>query len=367
MALTRIHRLGLMNARVLYDAVGSAAAILDHRKDIRALVPDASDRLVEALVADSVEEAMLRAEAELEFAEQNHIRVLCLGDAGYPQALSECRDAPLALYYLGSADLNSPRIVSMVGTRRITPYGKELCQQFVHDLQAVCPDVVIVSGLAYGVDIHCHRAALSCGLPTVGVLAHGLDTLYPSLHRRTAAEMVRQGGGLLTEYMSRTNADKANFVHRNRIVAGLSGVTVVVESAARGGALITARLAQDYNRDVCAFPGRVTDAYSEGCNRLISTDAARLITSVDDFLRAVNWPDPREKRKKEPQMELFPELSDEERLVMESLKDVDSKSINQIVVDTNLPLGRVSAALFELEMKGLTVTLGGARYKRKRI
>ena len=362
MALTRVHGLSQMNARLLYERVGSAETIVHNHKDIRAVVPDASDRLVAAL--QDIDEAWARAEEEWDFAQDKRIRCIALGDEDYPPLLRECDDAPLVLYWLGKEPLTRPHTVSMVGTRRISQYGKDLCASFVRDLQRACPDALVVSGLAYGVDIHCHRAALDSGLDTVAVLAHGLDTIYPSMHRKTAVQMV-QRGGLLTEYMSNTNADKGNFVRRNRIVAGLAPVTIVVESARKGGALITAEHAGAYNREVCAFPGRVDDECSQGCNNLIAHDQAHLISGIDDFLRLMGWAEPSDSERRKPrQMEIFPQLEPDEQAVFDALGGVDDKAIHQIIIDTNLPSHRVSAALMELELKGLTQTLGGARYRR---
>lgn len=364
MALTRLHGLSLMNVRVLYEAVGmSASVVLEHHDHIRDVVPDASPNMEKAL--EDMTEAVCRAEEEMEFAEQNHIRVLTLGDEDYPNLLRECKDAPLVLYYMGTAPLNRARVVSMVGTRRITQYGRDLCRDFVEGLAQTHPDTLVVSGLAYGVDIHCHEAALAGGLDTVAVLAHGLDQIYPAAHRQTAVEMTKHGG-LLTEYMTGTRPDKGNFVRRNRIVAGLSSSTIVVESAAKGGALITAELANSYNRDVFAFPGRVGDPYSEGCNKLVAHQQAQMITGIDDFLEAVGWENPRLQQKKETQAELFPELSEEAQLVVRTLDKREAKAINQIVIDANLPFSQVSSLLFELELQGIVEVLGGARYRLRR-
>ncbi len=365
MALTRLPRLSLINARLLVEQVGSAAAVVEHRRELRDLLPEATDRLTEAM--GGLDDALEQAKREYDFATAGHIRCLSLGDADYPQQLLQCEDAPLVLYYLGNSDLNQLHVVSIVGTRRCTSYGKDVCESFVADLQRYYPDTLIVSGLAYGVDITAHRAALSHGMATVGVLAHGLDTIYPSLHRPTAAMMVKQGG-LLTEYMSKTTPEKGNFVRRNRIVAGLACATVVVESGARGGSLITADLAATYNREVCTFPGRVTDQYSEGCNQLIAQQKAHLITSAEDFLHAVGWPDPLKGKKRSRQQELFPgeiPLTPDEQAIVTTLVNVDDKAINQIVVESNLPYSRVSALLFEMEMKNLVQALGGARYRLK--
>lgn len=345
------------------ETMGDATAVVENRHRLRDAIPDATDQLVDALNGEW-DKALKRAEAEYEYAEKKHIRCLTINDEDYPERLRECADAPLVLYYLGNADLNRLHVVSMVGTRRCTNYGKDLCRHFIADLQTVCPDTIVVSGLAYGIDIQSHRAALECGLPTVGVLAHGLDMIYPTMHRPTAVKMVGQGG-LLTEYMSQTVIDKGNFVRRNRIVAGLSQATIVVESAYKGGALITAELANEYNREVCAFPGRVFDPYSEGCNRLIAEEKAHLITSVDDFLAFVGWTNPRTKknRQESTQPELFTTLNEEEQLIVKALDGVDNKAVNQIVIDTNLSFNRVSSTLFELELKGLVAAVGGARYR----
>ncbi len=344
LALSRLRGVSASVARRFYGEHGSACAVFERG----------------VLAEKNWREALQRAETELEFCEKKSVRVLCMNDADYPFRLRQCDDAPLALFYRGNADLNALRIVSVVGTRHVTEYGKDLCKKFCEDLANLIPDTLIVSGLAYGVDIQAHRSALRAGLPTVAVLAHGLDRIYPSLHRDTAKEMLGQGG-LLTEHMTQTNPDKGNFVRRNRIVAGMADATVVVESAAKGGALITARLAQDYNRDVFAFPGRVGDQYSEGCNRLIRFNGAALITSALDFVEAMNW----EKIKKEMpvQRELFPELTPQEEIICRLLQGNDGKQINQIVVEANIPVGTVSSLLFELELKGVVKPLVGGRYR----
>ena len=336
-ALTKLNGLSLLNARTLLDLLGSASEVFAHRKDIVGVIPDASQRLVAAF--DHTDEALRLAEEEMKFVEQKRLRVLTLNDVDYPQRLRECEDAPLVLYYCGSANLNS--------------------------LKRYYPDTLIVSGLAYGIDVCAHRAALDNGMSTIGVLAHGLDTIYPSMHRQIAADMVHRQGGLLTEYGVHTTPEKGNFVRRNRIVAGMCDACIVVESSERGGSLITAELAMEYNRDVFAFPGRVYDEYSRGCNNLIRRQQATLLTCAADLLDAMGWDNPLKKdsKRKVVQQELFPDLTAEERALVNTLKDVDDKHINQIAIDANIPYSRASMILFDLEMKGIVKALGGARYR----
>lgn len=362
-ALTKLNGLSLLNARTLLDSLGSASEVFAHRKDIVGVIPDASKRLVAAF--DHTDEALRLAEEEMKFVEQKRLRVLTLNDVDYPQRLRECEDAPLVLYYCGSANLNSQRIVSIVGTRKCSEYGREVCNNFIADLKRYYPDTLIVSGLAYGIDVCAHRAALDNGMSTIGVLAHGLDTIYPSMHRQIAADMVHRQGGLLTEYGVHTTPEKGNFVRRNRIVAGMCDACIVVESSERGGSLITAELAMEYNRDVFAFPGRVYDEYSRGCNNLIRRQQATLLTCAADLLDAMGWDNPLKKdsKRKVVQQELFPDLTDEERVLVNTLNDVDDKHINQIAIDANIPYSRASMILFDLEMKGIVRALGGARYK----
>ena len=288
MALTRISNFNFATALALYRTLGSATAVYEHRADIGDVLEDCSPRLVRAV--RDWDEPLRRAEAEMEFAARHGVKVLTPADDGYPKRLAECADAPLALYYKGTADLNQPKAISVVGTRHCTAYGQDLTARLVARLRELCPSVLVVSGLAYGIDICAHRAAMAQGYETVAVLAHGLDRLYPPRHRDTAREMTARGG-LLTEFMTGTNPDKANFVRRNRIVAGMTDATVLVESGAKGGGLITAGIARSYCRDVFAFPGAVGAPWSEGCNNLIRDNGAALITSADDLVKAMGWND----------------------------------------------------------------------------
>ena len=362
MALTRLTNFNFQQALELYRTVGSAQQIYEHRTDIGDVIEDCSPRLVEAL--KDWNEPMKRAEFELQYMQEHGIRGLTLNDDDYPQRLRECPDAPIVLYYKGNADLNQAKIVCIVGTRQMTTYGQDLIRRFVRDLRQQCPQVLIVSGLAYGVDIHAHREALENGFPTVGVLAHGLDQIYPYRHRETAAQMVNHGG-LLTEFMTQTNADKANFVRRNRIVAGMSDACLVVESAAKGGGLITAEIAQSYDRVVFAFPGAVGMTYSEGCNNLIRDNGAGLISNANDFVKAMGWPSEVQRQQNYTdgiERNLFPDLSPEETKVIALLQQTNDLQLNILSVKTGIPIGSLTALLFQLEMKGVIRPLAGGMY-----
>ena len=363
MALAQVPSVSQTNLRLLIDELGTATAIYENRKSLKELLPAASQKTLDALA--SIDNHLKRAEEELQFCREGKIQCLGINDNNYPQRLKDCNDAPILLYYRGSANLNTQHIVSMVGTRQITAYGKGLCRTFVRDLKQLCPDTLVVSGLAYGVDIHCHKAALEEGLDTVGVLAHGMDQIYPRMHRDTAKQMLTQGG-LLTEYLSATSIDKRNFVQRNRIVAGVADAIIVVESATKGGSLITADIALSYNRQVWAYPGRITDIYSAGCNKLISSNKASLLLDAEDFCLSMGWTNDIRHRKKLSdgiQQELFSDFSAEERRIVEALTKADSKQINVLSVETNIPIGQLSSLLFTLEMKGAVQMLVGGKYK----
>ena len=346
----------------VYQRAGSATVLMDNRHDIRAVIPDASQRFVEQFAA--ADDALHRAENEYEWDLANDVIPLTFNDSRYPGRLRHCADAPLVLFYKGSADLNQRRVVSMVGTRHCTAYGQDLIRRFIIDLRQLCPQVLVVSGLAYGVDINAHRQALDNGFDTVAVLAHGLDYIYPPHHKPTADRMLGQGG-LLTEYLTLTNADKLNFVRRNRIVAGMADSTILVESAAHGGGLITTHLAADYDRDVFAFPGAVGAPYSEGCNNLIRDKRADLISSAQDFVNAMGWNDDKtlkEAQKKGIERQMFPQLSKEETSIVEALRNNGDMQTNVLAVRTGIPVGQLSAHLFTLELKGVIKSLAGGTY-----
>ena len=362
MALTRLTNFNFQQALELYKAAGSAQNLYEHRNEVGDMIEGCTPRLVEAL--KDWGDAMKRAEVEAKYMEEHKIRAYTLLDDDYPQRLLECADAPLVLYYIGNADLNQTKIISIVGTRQITSYGKDICRKFIRELHEMCPQVLIVSGLAYGVDICAHRESLANGYDTLGVLAHGLDQIYPYHHRDTAAKMVEHGG-LLTEFMTQTNADKVNFVRRNRIVAGISDATIVIESAAKGGSLITAEIAQSYDRAVFAFPGNVNQPFSEGCNNLIRDNGAGLISNAEDFVKAMGWQNDAVRRQalaEGIERQLFPDLSPEEQKIVSLLQQTNDLQLNIISVKAGFAINQATALLFQLEMKGIIKPLAGGMY-----
>ena len=361
LALSRVQVSQLALMHQLIEAAGSAKELIENAGNIRDIIPDASPKLGKLLGDETFIEL---AEREMEFIEKNNIQLICKGDEAYPYRLAECNDAPLVLHHMGNVNLNAKHIVSIVGTRHASEYGKSLCENFVTDLAKFVPDTLVISGLAYGIDICAHRAALKAGLPTIGVLAHGLDRIYPNAHRVTAKQML-ENGGLLTEFTSGTEPFPSNFIQRNRIVAGMADATIVVESASKGGSLITASLAQGYDRECFAFPGRVNDQYSQGCNELVSRNRAALITSAYDFVEAMNWEVATAKKSAEDlQTELFPEMTTEENAVMTALRaNSDGLQVNQMVVQLNIPINKLLPLLFEMEMKGYVKAVAGGRYR----
>ena len=361
-ALTRIGHFSLASALHLYRTLGSGEEIFLHRNEAQDILPDCSPRLIDNLKDWS--EPLKRAEVELEFCRNNNIRVLCLGDDNYPKRLEDCADAPLVMYYKGNANLNQSRVINIIGTRHCTTYGADFIRRFIHDLKALCPEVLVVSGLAYGVDINAHQQALAVGYETVGVVAHGLDYLYPAAHKDVAREMVNHGG-LLTEFMTCTNADKGNFVRRNRIVAGMSDACILIESAAHGGGMITAGIAFDYGREVFALPGRVGDHFSEGCNNAIRENKAILLTSAEDFVKTMGWEDDAlriEAQKKGIERQLFPDLSPEQQRIVDVLMKSNDLQLNQLSVKTGIPIGDITSILFQMEMMGVVKPMAGGNY-----
>lgn len=303
---------------------------------------------------------LLRAENELTFNDSNRIRELYFTDDNYPHMLQECSDAPVLIYALGDCDYNNSHVVSIVGTRHATGYGVNFVNNLVTDLAGKIDNLIIVSGLAYGIDIAAHRAAVNAGVATIGVVAHGLSTIYPSGHRNDAARMIKAGGMLLSEYPHDAAIHKGNFLARNRIVAGIAECVVVAESAAKGGALVTARIASEYSRDVFALPGRTSDLYSQGCNGLIARNVAHLVSGADDMIEVMGW---ETKTADGAQQSLFPELSSEEAMVVDYLREKGDARLNNISVDTGLPIPRLMPVMVNLEFKGVVITFPGGSYR----
>ncbi|HEX8356403.1 MAG TPA: DNA-processing protein DprA, partial [Segetibacter sp.] len=334
-ALTNVPNIGAVQAKILVNRFDTAEDIFRApKKELETIEGIGEVR------AKSIKDydGFADAETEIEFIEKYRITPLFLKDKNYPQRLLHCYDSPTLLYYRGNADLNASKVISIIGTRNNTEYGKLITDQLIEELQTM--QVLIVSGLAYGIDALAHKAAVSHNLPTVGVLAHGLDKIYPPQHTGLAKQMLLNGG-LLTEFKKDTKADKHNFPRRNRIVAGIADCTIVIETAAKGGSMITAELANGYNRDVFAYPGKVTDSKSSGCNYLIKTNKATLLTDAEQLIDAMGWATKKTKAKK--QKELFIELSQDEKVLVDLLKEKESIHIDELFLKSGLNSSTVAA------------------------
>lgn len=356
-----INGVGDILARHLLQTLGDAEAVFNEKRQTLEKIPG-----IGSFTATEIKrtEVLLQAERELAFIEKNRISCYFMTDVNYPKRLRECPDAPVLFYFKGNADLDTTRIISIVGTRRSTDYGQALTENLIKDLAVSFPDLLVVSGLAYGIDILSHRNALKNQLSTVAVLAHGLDRIYPSTHRNTAVEIV-QHGGLLTDFPSGTEPDKPNFIKRNRIVAGLADATIVVESAEKGGSLITADIAFSYARDVFAFPGRINDPHSRGCNTLIRQNKAALITSAEDLISAMCWDASQSARATPLQQELFFQENDQTSLITGIISRNKEIHIDRLAIEAGIPVQQLTMLLFELEMNGVIRALPGNIYKLK--
>jgi DNA processing protein len=301
-----------------------------------------------------------RAEEEMKFIEKYKIKPLFLTNAAYPKRLLNAYDSPTLLYYKGDADLNAERMIAIVGTRSNTDYAKQVTEKLIKDLAP--QNITVVSGLAFGVDAIAHKASVKNGVPTIGALAHGLDQIYPAEHSSLARDMIKNGGGLLTEFRSKSKPDKHNFPSRNRIVAGMCDATVVVETSIKGGSIITAELANGYNKDVFAFPGKTTDAKSEGCNYLIKTNKALLISGAPDLAATLGWQADK-KTKARKQKELFIELTADEKIIISVLKEKETVPIDEMNQKSGLSSSAVAAAILSLELQNVIVSLPGKLYR----
>ena len=355
LALSMVKGIGFIIARNLIEYLGSARAVWETPPRELLRIPGIYKHVLKAIRDADV---FATADAELAWMYKNNVQFLHFWHPEYPERLRHCPDAPLFLCYRGNGSLNHHRQVAIVGTRHATPYGRRITEELVAGLLEL--DCLIVSGLAYGIDIAAHKAALDNGLQTIGVVAHGLDRVYPAMHKEVARQM-EENGGLLTEILPGNDPDRQNFPRRNRIVAGMVDALVVVESGENGGAIITASLANGYNRDVFAFPGQVHHAFSQGCNLLIQRQQAQLITCADDLVRAMNWKSDPEKKK--GQRQLFLELNAEEKLVYDILRNKGELHIDDLTLRTGLSPGTLAGTLLSLEFQGVIQTLPGKRYK----
>lgn len=345
-ALTQLYRNRLRHLRQLLEHYGSA------------------QQAWQAITDEGKSQAWEKAQAEESFIRRHNIDVFCFGDETYPMRLRNCPDAPILLYGKGNIHANKGKMVSVVGTRGCSERGKEMTRRLVLDLAAKVPDVTIISGLAYGIDIAAHRAALEAGIPTLAIAGHGLDRIYPQYHRKEAVAALEKGG-LLTEYPSGTDPERHNFIARDRIIAGMADVVVVVESKLRGGSLITARMASDYARELFAFPGRPQDELSQGCNQLIRDQKAGLIESADDLIAAMMWkPEDKPANTQTELVELNMPLNEQEKQLLQQLRsEEDGIHINFLVMETGVPYSTIAATLTMMEMKGLVKSLPGGIYR----
>ena len=353
-ALTLIKGIGPITARNLIAHFGDVEKIFTAKKtDLQRF-----GKIGEILLDDNIKnEAIKRAEEEISFAQKHNIEIHTLLYKTYPYRLKECEDAPIVLYSLGKADLNSGHFLAMVGTRNVTQYGKEICSRFLSELSVSQQYATIVSGLAYGVDACAHKVALTEKLKTIAVVAHGLDTIYPAQHKGLAQKIIESGGAIVTEYPTKTKPEAGNFVQRNRIIAGLCDATIVVESAAKGGALLTAFAANSYNRDVFAFPGRIDDDFSAGSNNLIRTNQAAMVTSAADIENFMGW-----KKGEVREQTLFNDLTDEERKIVEVLRRTPMNA-NDLSREMQIPVQKMISTLIMMEFKGLVKMMTGNIYK----
>lgn len=356
MALTLIPGIGPVSARTLVSYCGSAEAVLKEKYHKLMRIPNIGEKTAREIVDFKIND---RIEEECEFIQREGIQATYYLDKQFPHRLKHCMDAPIIIYSRGSIQWNAEKVLAIVGTRKSTAYGKDIAEKIVEELKD--RNTLIISGMAYGIDICAHKAALKHGLPTVGVMAHGLDQLYPSSHASVAKKMY-ENGGLLSEYVSGTLPVKENFPARNRIIAGMSDAVLVVEAAEKGGALITAYIAGAYNRDVFAVPGRSNDLYSKGCNDLIKKNLATLVQSATDIEAVMGWVVP-DKKPESKQTKLLINLKPEEELIVELLRKENSLAIDALTMKTNMNNSKVAATLLSLEFSGIIRSLPGKMYE----
>jgi DNA processing protein len=358
-ALSQIPKIGPILVRRLVAYTGGIEAVFKEKKHILSKIPGIGESKASLIDAN----LLLRdAEEEIRIIEKEKISAFFYLDKNYPMRLRECEDAPVIMYVKGNADFNASKVISIVGTRSASEYGKTCTEEIVSYLAKCFPELIVVSGLAYGIDIAAHKSALKCNVKTVAVLGHGLSFVYPALHSKYTKKIIEQGA-LVSEFNFHQKPEPGNFVSRNRIIAGLADATIVVESAEKGGALITADMANSYNREVFAIPGRSNDAYSKGCNNLIKLNKAALAENGADIESALGWIKEREKPST-IQKTLFTELTQEEEKIIELLTGQTGVALDQISRTLDLPVSKVSANLLNLEFNGLVRSMPGKIYTR---
>lgn len=355
LALLRVDGVGDIMAKKLLTHFGTAENVLNANPKQLAAIDGVGSVLLRNFKDKTIFE---KAQREFDFIRDNDIDILSYQDENYPERLKHCIDGPVLMFSAGNISLKDRKIISIVGTRQITSYGTEFCRKLIEDLAPLDP--IIVSGFAYGVDIVAHQLAMENNLQTIGVLAHGLNQIYPKTHKKYMAK-IEQNGGFMTEFWSTSNPDKENFVRRNRIVAGMTEATIVIESADKGGSLITANMANDYNRDVFAVPGRITDKYSMGCNNLIKTQKANVLTSAADLIYILNWDITKEN--KPIQKQLFVTLDPDEQKVYDYLLKTGKELMDIIALHCDFPIYRISGLLLNMELKGVIRPLPGKMFE----
>lgn len=352
----RVEGVGDIVAKRLINHLGSAEAVFKAKKSQITAIEGIGEVVYNSLKKS---DTFKLAESEMKFIEQSGIKPLYYQQATYPDRLKHCIDGPVVLFTSGNINLEGRKTISIVGTRQMTSYGSDFCRKLIEDLAPLNP--VIISGFAYGVDIHAHTIAMEQGLQTIGVVAHGLNQVYPKVHKKYVSKM-EENGGFMTEFWSTSNPDKENFVRRNRIVAGLSEATIIIESADKGGSLITANIANDYNRDVFAVPGRVTDKYSMGCNNLIKSQRANVLTDAADLVYMLNW-QLEDEKKKPVQKQLFVVLEDNEQKVYDYLQKHGKELMDIIALECEMPIFKISSLLLNMELKGVIRPLPGKLFE----
>ncbi len=357
LVLQKVPNLGDASAKKLIQIAGSAKAVFEEKKSTLLKIEGIGEYKLKELHSQNYHSL---AENELKFIDNQNIEVACYTDKKYPANLKHCIDSPIVLFSKGNINLNNKRIISVVGTRKITTYGAAFCKQLIDDLAAL--NVIVVSGFAFGVDIAAHKAALNNNLQTIACLAHGLNQIYPKVHSKYE-ESVLQNGGFLSEFWSTDLFDRNNFLKRNRVIAGLSEATVVIESAEKGGSLVTADIANSYNREVFAVPGKTTDSQSKGCNNLIKTQKAQMITSAADLIYALNWNLEEPKQQKAIQKQMFVELTPDENLVHNCLKTKQKMHIDDLAIACNMAVFKITPLLLNLELKGVVQPLPGKLFE----